>query len=190
MNERTSDNNYPLRTGTRLQYESTLEKVFLWLIPSTPILVFMLVLFETLYFMPTMMSGDGDLGRHLTVGSIILDTGQIPNRDLFSHTMAGAPLVPKEWMSVLLFALAHRIAGFDGVALLTALILAATFALVTAGLRSMGVRAPIALAGGALASLVGAIHALPRPHIFTWLMFSLFLLILERYRRSGNLRVL
>lgn len=166
------------------------EGAFLWLMPSVPVVVFVWTFWATLYFMPTMMSGDGDLGRHLTVGGVILDTRRIPSQDLFSHTMAGAPLVPQEWASEVLYALAARVAGLNGAAWLTALVLASTFAALTFGLGRLGVRAPVALAAGVAASVVSALHALPRPHIFTWLFFTIFLLALEAHRRRGGRRML
>jgi hypothetical protein len=166
------------------------EKRILRLFPSVSVLLFIFLFWESLFFMPQMMNADGDLGRHITVGAHILDTGQIPTRDIFSHTMTGAPLVPHEWLSQLLFALAHRVAGLNGVAWLTALVLASAYALLAQSIRAAGVRALIALAGGFFASIVGAVHALTRPHIFTLLFFTLFVVIIERYRRDGNWRAL
>ena len=172
---------------TRAKLKSS-ERIIAWLLPSMPVLVFALIFWMSLFFMPQMLNGDGDLGRHLTTGNYILATKQIPTRDLFSHTMNGAPLVPKEWLSQVLFALAFHADGLNGVAWLTALVLAATFALLTAGLRHLGVRAIVALAAGVAASIVSALHALARPHIFTWFLFALFLLMLEDYRRNSRWR--
>jgi hypothetical protein len=76
----------------------------------------------------------------------------------------------------------------NGVAWFTALILASTFSALTAGLGRMGVSAPVALAAGVTASVVGALHALPRPHILTWLLFTLLVLVLEEYRHTGRRR--
>jgi hypothetical protein len=166
------------------------ERIIAWLLPSTPVLVFVLVFWLSLFFMPQMLNGDGDLGRHLTTGNLILTTGQIPTHDLFSHTMNGAALVPKEWISQVLFALAFRVAGLNGVAWLTALVLAATYGILTIVLRRAGVRAIVALAAGVTACVVGSLHALARPHLFTWLFFALFLLVLEEYRRNRRWRTL
>lgn len=156
----------------------------LWLLPSPEVLVFCLIFLAALTFMPSMMNGDGDLGRHLTIGEYILESGSIPTRDLFSHTMEGQRLVPHEWLTQSLFALSHRMAGMNGVAWITALVLAATYALITAGLRKFGVPAFVSLAAGLTAALVGWLHTLTRPHIFTLLFFTLFLMILEQYRRD------
>lgn len=161
-----------------------------WLVPSVQVVLFALVFWQALFFMPQMLNADGDLPRHLAVGEYILQTAQIPTRDIFSHTLNGAPLVPHEWLSEVLFATAHRVSGLNGVAWLTALVIALTYTALTYILRDLGVRALVALGGAYAASVVGALHQLPRPHIFTTLFFTLFLLVLERYRRTGNWRAL
>lgn len=143
-----------------------------------------------LLYGPRMMNMDGDLGRHLTVGRAILESGRIPTQDLFSHTMAGEPLVPHEWLSQVLFALVHRLAGLDGVVWLTAAVLALAYIVLTAGMRDAGVRAPLPLFGGLIAAVVGSLHWLTRPHIFTLLLFAVFVVLLERYRRCGQARPL
>ncbi len=161
-----------------------------WFLPSVGVLVFVLIFWTGLFFMPQMLNGDGDLGRHLVTGNLILTTGKIPTQDVFSYTMAGAPLVPKEWLSQVLFALVYRAAGLNGVAWLTAFILAATCALLTLGLGRFGVRAFTAFAAGCTAFVVGYLHALTRPHIIGWLFFLICLLVLESYRQKNNRRAL
>ncbi|HEX2697958.1 MAG TPA: hypothetical protein VHM28_09630, partial [Anaerolineales bacterium] len=76
-----------------------------------------------------MLNLDSDLGRHLILGRIILDTHQIPSRDLLSFTKAGQPRPPYEWLAQILFATAYKWLDLDGVILLTALVIAAAFML-------------------------------------------------------------
>ncbi len=161
-----------------------------WLLPSVGVWVFILVFWMSLIFMPQMLNGDGDLGRHITLGTYIVETAHIPTMDLFSHTRPGAFMVPHEWMSQLFFALAHRAAGLNGIAWLTAVIIATTYTLTTITLQRSDVSAFIALTGGLFASAVGAIHMLTRPHLFTLLFFAMALFILETYRRCHKPRVL
>lgn len=136
--------------------------------------------------MPDMLNSDGDLGRHLTVGSIILDTRAIPAHDVFSHTRSGEPLVLHEWLSEVVFASAYRAAGLNGVAWLTALLLSVIYFALAVGLRALGVSAPIAFLAALVAYFTGMIHHLPRPHLFTLLLFTLLVLLLELYRRRTN----
>ncbi|ATQ44344.1 hypothetical protein [Caulobacter mirabilis] len=63
---------------------------------------------------------DPDTWWHLATGDWILAHGRVPKTDPFSHTMAGAPWHAHEWLSDLIMALAHRAAGWSGVAVLVA----------------------------------------------------------------------
>lgn len=154
-------------------------------LPSLEILLFLLVFYMSLFFMPDMLNSDGDLGRHITVGNYILDTRTVPSQDVFSHTRYGERLVLHEWLSEVIYALAHRAAGLNGVAWLTALLLAFIYAALAVGLRGLGVSAPVAFLAALAAYFTGMIHHLPRPHLFTLLLFTLFILVLERYRRRS-----
>jgi hypothetical protein len=157
------------------------------LLPSLEILLFLLVFYISLFFMPDMLNSDGDLGRHITVGSYILDTHTIPTTDIFSHTRYGQPLVLHEWLSEVVFASAYRAAGLNGVAWLTAFVLALISFVLALGLRALGVSSLITFLATLAAYFTGMIHALPRPHLFTLLLFTLFLIFLELYRRRDTL---
>jgi hypothetical protein len=141
-------------------------------------------------FMPQILNADGDLARHLTIGNVILTTRQIPTRDLFSHTLPNAPVVLHEWLSEVVFAAVNTMGGLNGVAWLTAAIVAATYTILAHALRDAGVRALVTLGVAFAAFIAGWIHILARPHIFSTLFFVLFLFVIERYRRSGNVRIL
>lgn len=130
---------------------------------------------------------DGDLGRHLRVGEEILRRGGLFYEDPFSYTMAGQPFVPFEWLSEVLFALAFRLGGMPAMAVLTGLVIALTYALVVLFLRRQGMDPLLALLVGVLAALVGSIHWLARPHIFTALGAVLTLMLLERGTRGRGL---
>lgn len=101
---------------------------------------------------PRMLNIDGDLGRHLTIGGLILNSGSIPTFDMFSHTMIGQPLTPHEWLAQAAFALAYRLMGLDGVVLECGLIIAGCFWLVYRSAR--------AEAGSVLASVLVTVLAI------------------------------
>lgn len=153
------------------------------LLPSLEILLFLLLFYISLFFMPDMLNSDGDLGRHLTVGNYILDTHTLPTQDIFSHTRYGQPLVLHEWLSEVLFASAYRAAGLNGVAWLTAFVLALIYFVLALGLRALGVSGVVTFLAALAAYFTGMIHALPRPHLFTLFFFTLFVIVLELYRR-------
>ena len=162
----------------------------LWWFPSVEMLIFIVVFTLSLYLMPRLINGDGDLGRHITIGNVLLDTGEILRNDIFSHTMLGEDLVLHEWLSDLIFAQIYRLSGMNGIAWLTALILAATYALFTAGLKALDIRTPIRLFAGTVAFLIGAIHWHTRPHIITTFLFTYLIIILFSYYKTENRKLL
>ena len=127
---------------------------------------------------PDMMNIDGDLGRHITIGKYILDTRSIPTTDVFSHSMAGQPLTPHEWLSQVLFALADRLMGLDGVVMLTALVIAVSFGITLALAVKRSGSLLVSLVITLLAAGAASLHWLTRPHIFTFLLLALWLQVL------------
>ncbi len=160
-----------------------LRRAFL---PALEIFLFVLIFFLSLAFMPDMLNSDGDLGRHLTVGNYILDARAIPTTDVFSHTRYGAPLVLHEWLSEAAYALAFRAAGLNGAAWLTAFLLAAIYFVLAAGLRALGVSAPLAFLAALAAYFTAMLHHLPRPHLFSLLCFTTLLVLCELYRKTDR----
>lgn len=131
-----------------------------------------------------MMNFDGDLGRHLTIGKYILEHLTIPRYDLFSFTMLGEPVTPHEWLSQVVFALAHNLAGFAGVILVCALVIATAFWVVYKRIRMNTNSLIIALLVAFLAMTSSALHWLSRPHIFTFLFLALWIAVLDRMARG------
>lgn len=156
------------------------------LLPAPEILLFLLVFYMSLFFMPDMINSDGDLPRHITVGNYILDMGTIPVQEVFSHTRAGEPMFLHEWSIEVVDALVFRAAGLNGIAWVTALLLAAVYVTLAVLLRVLGVSAPIAFLAALAAYLASAIHQLPRPHLFAWLFFVLLLFACEMYRKTDR----
>jgi hypothetical protein len=131
-----------------------------------------------------MLNIDGDLGRHLTIGEHILATRSIPTRDLFSYTMAGKALTPHEWLAQLLFALAYRLGGLDGVIIICGLLIATTFSIL---FRQCSQRCGMPLVGlffAILASATASLHWLARPHLFTLFFVVLWIGELEGIRQG------
>jgi hypothetical protein len=114
------------------------------------------------------LSEDGDAARHLTVGELILRSG-IPGHDVFSHTMAGRPFVPYEWLAEVASAAAYRVAGLGGTLLLHGAVVALAFAVLFSHLRTRGHAVPLALGVAMLAASASSVHWLARPHVFTFL---------------------
>ncbi len=152
------------------------------LLPGLGDILWMGAFFGVIGLGSRMMNVDGDLGRHLTIGEYILTSGSVPTHDLFSHTMYGQPLTPHEWLAQVIFALAHRLMGLNGVVLVCAVVIAFTFWLVYR--RALAKSRMVLLAVGVtiLAMAASSLHWLTRPHVFTFLMLALWIDALERLR--------
>lgn len=126
---------------------------------------------------------DGDLGRHLRVGSDILRHGLFFT-DRYSWTMQGQAFVPYEWLSEILFALSHRWAGFWGVLVLCGLLVGASAWLLMLWFQRMGVDPLLAFFATAAASVAGSFHWLARPHLWS-LLGTVALLLVVTARPEG-----
>src|SRR5689334_2213785 len=116
---------------------------------------------------------DPDVYWHIAVGRWIIEHRAVPHVDMFSATMAGAPWIAKEWLSQLLYAGAHTVAGWPGVVVLAAAAIAAAFALLAYFLLQKLLPLPaliLAAAGFMLASphLQARPHALALPLMIAW----------------------
>jgi len=155
--------------------------------PRLEDVLFIAVMAMVVLFGPRLLNVDGDLGRHLTVGQHILQTGRIPTADLFSHTMSGEDLTPHEWLSEVIFASAYRVLGLDGVVLVSAVVLALTFWLTyRAAVRRSGLGLA-ALMLTLLAAAASSLHWLARPHLFTLLLVVVWTDGLEKLARGERI---
>jgi hypothetical protein len=160
-----------------------------YLFPRLQDVLFLSLLAVVILYGPRMFNEDGDLGRHLTLGRYMLEQRSIPIKDLFSHTMPGAPLVPHEWLAQVLLALAYRSMGLDGDVLLAALVIALTFLLVYRETVRRGAFRIVGLLAVLLAAAASSLHWLARPHIFTFLLIALWTHRLEKFREGDTRRL-
>lgn len=133
-----------------------------------------------------LVSSDGDACMHRVQGERMLATMEIVRGDEFSHTRPGHPVVTKEWLAQVLFAIAARARDFTGMCILAAAAIAATFGLLQRQLRVDGNHALVALFVTLLAAAASAPHWHARPHIFTMLMLVMWNGVLRRFGRSGR----
>ena len=155
------------------------------LVPTLPDLLFALLLvalFGRPYSRQSLL-GDCDTGWHIRTGEYILDHG-IPAHDLFSFSRAGQPWYAWEWLSEVIFAQLHRWWGLEGIAVMGALLVCLTAALLFAWLLRRGVGAWIALAVTLAAASAASVHYLARPHLFSLLLLVVGLWLLDEDRRS------
>ena len=129
---------------------------------------------------------DPDFWWHLKTGEYIVQNHAIPHTDMFSSTRLGSEWVAHEWLSEVFMYAFFRIAGFAGLIVVFALLVTASFWVVYLQFRSRvgyPVIAAVALLLGATATtLVWGV----RPQIFTLLLASIFLYILDNYYRKSS----
>ncbi|HZQ21936.1 MAG TPA: hypothetical protein VFA89_03985 [Terriglobales bacterium] len=133
---------------------------------------------------------DSDTGWHVRVGEWILRNGRVPAVDIFSFTKPGCPWFAWEWLSDVLMAAVHHVAGLRGIVLLSLVLLGLTSACTY---RNTVVESGHRLSAIVLTSLAMAastIHWLARPHLITPLLAAVFSGILIRVQRDGKTRLL
>lgn len=149
--------------------------------PSLPALVFLLwSILVTLVTGTRLLNADGDTARHLRHGETILATGALIRQDPFSFTRPGAPFVGFEYGSQVLMAGAHRVGGLSGVVVLSALLIALTYALLARYLLRRGVEAGFTYLVVTLSAVLGSMHWAARPHLVTQLFVVVLLDMLDR----------
>jgi hypothetical protein len=158
------------------------ERVLVYLLPGLGDILWIAVFTAVIGLGPRLLNMDGDIGRHLTIGGYILDNGRVPTSDLFSNTMPGQPLTPHEWLAQVLFALAYRAMGLNGVVLLCGLVIATSFWLVFRRARKESQALLAAVFATVLAMAAASLHWLARPHIFTFLLLALWVGVLDDLR--------
>ncbi|HAV76766.1 MAG TPA: hypothetical protein DCX53_05360, partial [Anaerolineae bacterium] len=155
------------------------EDVKNYIMPRIQDVLFVAIFLSALLQGSSMLNTDGDIGRHITIGTYMLEHRQIPTQDVFSHTMKGERIVPHEWLAQLAFAGVHALAGLSGVVILTSFLISLTFTLVYRMVLNRNVPRIIAFLIVLLAAFASGLHWLTRPHIFTFLFAAVWVYLLE-----------
>jgi hypothetical protein len=146
--------------------------------------VFVFVLAVGLFTMAARGVTDPDVWWHLRTGQLMLANHSLFHSDPYSFTRLGQPWVNHEWLSQILIFSIYRVAGFGGLIVSFALVIAATLLMVFA-------RCPGRPYLAALVTLWGAVASAPawgvRPQMFSLLLASLFLLLLAGSERRPSL---
>ena len=123
---------------------------------------------------------DVDLWLGLKTGEHIVKNLEIPRADIFSYTLAGKPWIDHEWLSQVLFYLVFSGFGWPGLNILKAFIIAACF-FILFFLSSRGTeKTAFPLFFLLLSILAFGYRSFVRPEIFSYLLMSVFLYILEK----------
>lgn len=132
---------------------------------------------------------DADVGWHIRTGEYILDHGAVPRHDLYSFSLPGAPWYAWEWLADVIDAGLHRAAGLKGVVLLAALVISVYATTLMRRMIWRGVHPFVAILVALLGIGASTIHFLARPHIFTLLLLSVAVWMIEgdRMRPSRSI---
>jgi hypothetical protein len=132
--------------------------------------------------------GDRDWPWHLADFGRMWSEGRLPWKDEFSYASKG-DFVPVHWLFELALGWAHRLLGFDGIALLRSGLVVLAFVslqrlLVRRGLGSLASSALSLTAAAAVAT-----RLIERPHLVTLLGIVLLWAILLAYRDRGSRKI-
>jgi hypothetical protein len=151
--------------------------------------VFFGLLFISLFLFTLRPIADPDFWWHLRTGELITQTHTIPHNDPFSFTNSGKPWVAHEWLSELIIYGLYRVGNFGLLIFSFSIII--TLAFYLSYLRSPQESRPY-IAGFVL--LLGALASAPtwgvRPQMVSLLFTSLFLYLLDRYKREKKSKLL
>jgi len=127
------------------------------------------------------MLGDSDVLWHLVAGRWIVAHGAVPRVDILSHSMAGAPWTPHEWLSEVAMAAAYDLLGWHGLVILAGGAIALALALFTRAMLAL--LEPVhALLAAALAWAMLMPHWLARPHALALPVLVLWTVLIVRAR--------
>jgi hypothetical protein len=124
-----------------------------------------------------------DLAYHVRAGEVSLSTGEIVVNDPYSFTRAGEPWLNQQWGAQIVFASAHRIFGWAGVALTYSAALGAGFTFLYRACRRAGSDVRTAAVLTILGFLVGASSLGARPQALAVPLFTSTWLLLARRDR-------
>jgi hypothetical protein len=132
---------------------------------------------------------DADVGWHIRTGEYILDHHAVPRHDLYSFSKPGAPWYAWEWLSDVIFGSVHRLAGLKGVVLLAGVVIAAFATTLIRRMVWRGVNVFVAILVSLAAVRSAWMHFLARPHIFTLLLLSISVWMLEADRKARSRKI-
>src|SRR4051794_24433958 len=139
-----------------------------WLRPSVPDLVFGVVLLVGLVGGRSAFLNDPGTFWHVELGREILRTGTVPRSDPFTYTRGGTPWVDQSWAFDVGLATVVDHWGWSGAVAATALGLAWLYGTMARALIRDGSTPLTAGVVAILASGIGSIHFLTRPHLLTF----------------------
>jgi hypothetical protein len=148
------------------------------------------VSFVLIFMAASRTISDPDFWWHLKTGQILVETRSIPHTDLFSSFHSGREWITHEWLSEVFMYGVYTSLGYGGLIVIFSLIIAVAFFLVYRRYQQDVGHPYIACT----ALLLGAFATMPtwgvRPQMFSLLLASVFLAILDDFSRDHNKRTI
>ena len=172
----------PLPTPARAVRNNLARRIF-----SFPVMCMFLLAAVIFGYAPRGIGlGEPDIWWRLRSATDLLQYHSLSRVDTYSFTAAGSHWTNFEWLSDLLFLLAFKMRGLQGIVVLYSLAMVLIFAAVYYRSCRAGADckdAAIATLGGIC---IAAVSLAPRPLLFGWLCLTGVLLILDHFRRTGK----
>ncbi|OLC55833.1 MAG: hypothetical protein AUH85_08320, partial [Chloroflexi bacterium 13_1_40CM_4_68_4] len=153
---------------------------------TLPTLFAALLAIATFCLAVVLPSADPDTYWHLASARWMVDHGKLLTRDPFSSTAANAPYSVGEWAGELVWYAAFLAGGWQGIAILRALVVAVAAFFTSQTVLLLQPRPLFAIAPLLAALAIGKTTWTDRPQLFTLAFFSVFLFVLLRARFLGG----
>jgi hypothetical protein len=141
-------------------------------------LPFSALIFSAVWFL-LFLAGQSRLVRdpgtffHTAAGDHLLETGHLIHQDFYSFTRFGEPWIAQQWLGEIIMAVVHRIAGLDGLLVVTVSLIALLWSCLALRIERSGMNLLLGSLILALALATSSHHLHIRPHIVTILFMTL-----------------
>ena len=110
---------------------------------------------------------------HTAIGARILDTAHLIYRDSFSFTRFGEPWIAQQWLGECIMAVIQRMAGFDGLLVVTVSLIALLYSNLAWRIERSGMNLALGSFILVLSLAAGSHHFHVRPHIITMFFMTI-----------------
>lgn len=155
---------------------------------SKIIIILIFVLAGVLFF-HNLTSINADIGRHIKLGEIIWQSKEVPKTNLFSFTAPDFPFINHHWLSEVIFYGIFNIgggwlSGLQSVIIFKALVLLLTYFILYLTVRRHNIFA--VFLSFLISIFVFSARTEPRPEIFSYLFFAIYLVIIYRAKLTTS----
>src|SRR4029453_3248901 len=143
-----------------------MKRLARFLLPSISEMVFLSVFLLLALQHGQALLRDGDTGYHIRTGEFIIQNWTIPERDIFSFQSPPILWTAHEWLSEIIMAIVHSVAGLTGIVIFFSFIIATTYLLLFRMLRQESQDVLLGALIVCFAAVSSTPHWLARPPIF------------------------